>query len=84
MVLTSAQSVPVVTLPGAAADGSVLLPNEWCLAPAGRQVTVGDLPLSVVPSPDRKYLILTNNGLSAIIDVASWKMKNTMALAHAW
>jgi YVTN family beta-propeller protein len=77
-----------VTLPGTAADGSVLLPNGWRLAPAGRQVTVGDLPLNVVSSPDSKYLIVTNNGLAAptfsIIDVASWKIKNTMALAHAW
>jgi YVTN family beta-propeller protein len=44
--------------------------------------------LNVISSPDSKYLIVTNNGLAAptfsIIDVASWKIKNTMALAHAW
>jgi YVTN family beta-propeller protein len=87
-LLTRAQSVPAVTLPGSAADGSILLPNGWRLAPAGRQVTVGDLPLNIVSSPDSKYLIVTNNGLAAptfsIIDVATWKIKNTMALAHAW
>ena len=74
--------------PGALADGSTLLPNGWRLAPAGRHLTVGDLPLNVVQSPDSRYLIITNNGLAkpsfSVVDVASWTIKNTTQLESAW
>ncbi len=37
--------------PGREGD-SVLLPNGWRIAPAGRHLAVGDLPLAMVESPD--------------------------------
>ncbi len=48
--------------PGHLSDGSTLLPNGWRVAPAGRSLYVGDLPLNVVQSPDSRYLVVTNNG----------------------
>ena len=86
---TGAQSAPVpAPSPGTLADGSTLLPNGWRLAPAGRHLTVGDLPLNVVQSPDSRYLIITNNGLAkpsfSVVDVASWTIKNTTPLESAW
>ena len=88
-LLTRAQSAPApAPSPGALADGSTLLPNGWRLAPAGRHLTVGDLPLNVVQSPDSRYLIITNNGLAkpsfSVVDVASWTIKNTTQLESAW
>jgi DNA-binding beta-propeller fold protein YncE len=42
----------------------------------------------VIQSPDSRYLIVTNNGLAtpslSVIDVASWTIKNTTLLDHAW
>src|SRR5258706_7265901 len=41
---------------------TVLLPNGWRIAPAGRHLTVGDLPLALAESPDRGTLVITDNG----------------------
>ena len=88
-LLTRAQSAPPpASSPGILADGSTLLPNGWRLAPAGRHLAVGDLPLNVVQSPDSRYLIVTNNGLAkpslSVVEAASWTIKNTTQLDHAW
>jgi YVTN family beta-propeller protein len=48
--------------PGRQANGATLLPNGWRIAPAGRHVLVGDLPLNMAPSPDGRFLVITNNG----------------------
>src|SRR5258708_1897737 len=36
---------PQAKLPGKQPDGSVLLPNQWSLRPAGQQVELGDFPI---------------------------------------
>jgi YVTN family beta-propeller protein len=42
----------------------VQLPNQWKLTPAGNaQLPLGDLPLQMVLSSDRKRLAVTNNGV---------------------
>ena len=84
-----AQGAPAQPLsPGNLADGTTLLPNGWRVAPAGKHVTVGDMPLNVVQSPDSRYLIVTNNGIAkpsfSTIDVANWTVKSTTTLDHAW
>src|SRR5437588_3894570 len=35
---------PAVALPGAQRDGSILLPNQWSLRPAGKQMDLRDIP----------------------------------------
>src|SRR4051812_2948532 len=79
---------PPAALPGGMGDGTTLLPNGWRIQPAGKHVRVGDMPLNLVQTPDSKYLIVTSNGLArpsfSIVDVASWSVKSTMALDHAW
>ena len=37
-------------------------PNHWMLTPAGLQVEVGDRPMGMVPTPDGRYLVISNNG----------------------
>jgi YVTN family beta-propeller protein len=66
----------------------VLLPNGWSLSPAGRSITLGDLPLNIAVSASKKYLAVTNNGQSdqsiQIIDVAKGKVIDSMPIAKSW
>src|SRR5215470_2521601 len=48
--------------PGAVEKGVTLLPNGWRIAPAGKHVMVGDLPLAMLVSPDGRWAIVANNG----------------------
>ncbi len=48
--------------PGALGGGVTLLPNGWRIAPAGKHLSIGDLPLAMVLSPDGHQLVITNNG----------------------
>src|SRR6516164_3231871 len=36
-----------ITLPGVDPDGGVRLPNSWSIKPAGKQIELGDFPISV-------------------------------------
>ncbi|NIA31889.1 MAG: beta-propeller fold lactonase family protein, partial [Actinobacteria bacterium] len=82
LLFTFCSKTPQVMLPGKLSDGSILLPNRYKLTPAGEQIPVGDLPLNMVPSPDGKFMAVTNNGYSdqfvSIIDVASRKQVQTL------
>jgi YVTN family beta-propeller protein len=74
-------------LPGPGPD-SYLLPNGWSLSPAGRQITVGDLPLSIALHPDGKHLLVANNGFGDqsidVIDVAAGKRIMRQRVEKAW
>ena len=37
--------------PGSQGRGVVLLPNGWKIAPAGRHIPIGDLPLAMLETP---------------------------------
>jgi hypothetical protein len=50
--------------PGYKGGGVTLLPNGWRIAPEGRHVTVGDLPMNIVPSPDGRMLAISTSGYS--------------------
>src|SRR2546428_340981 len=74
-------------VPGPRPDGSTLLPSGWRIRPAGRQVTVGTLPLSLVTLSDGSLLV-TNNGYGANglmrIDPAAARVIDTLPLRAAW
>jgi len=79
---SKAQDIPAM-------DASrVLLPNGWSLTPAGKQVELGDLPLNLVVSPDKKWLAVTNNGQSTqtidLIEISSGKRVDTMLIKKSW
>src|SRR6476661_6094335 len=65
-----------------------LLPNGWRIAPVGRHIQIGDLPLAMAESPDGKYLLVTNNGYAKptlrMVDVARRYVKSTTTLDNAW
>jgi YVTN family beta-propeller protein len=74
--------------PGATGDGTVLLPNGWRIAPAGRHLAVGDLPLAFAWTPDGAALIVTNNGYDkptlTIVDAGTFTVRATVPVEQAW
>ncbi len=51
-------------LPGQRSDGSMLLPNQWSLTPAGTQVEVGDFPVNIAIHPGGRYAAVLHCGFS--------------------
>jgi DNA-binding beta-propeller fold protein YncE len=89
-IVTSAQAVmpSANSNPGSQSDGSMLLPNGWKVAPVGRMLPVGTLPLNLLLSADGRYAVVTNNGIAkpslTIVDLANWSVKNTVAVDNAF
>src|SRR3954451_6828390 len=89
-ILTRTQSSASITnpVPGTLVDGSTLLPNGWRVAPAGRHLKTGSLPLNIAVSPDGRYAVITNNGINrpsfTVVDIANWTVKSTTPLDSAW
>jgi YVTN family beta-propeller protein len=83
------QPPPVaVDLPGARADGSVLLPNQWSLRPAGRQVDLGDFPVSIAMHPKGRFAAVLHCGHGAhqiiIVDIQSAKVVSKAPVHEAY
>jgi DNA-binding beta-propeller fold protein YncE len=89
-ILTRAQSASsaISSVPGALLDGTTLLPNGWKLAPAGRHLKTGSLPLNIAVSPDGRYAVVTNNGINkpslTVVDILTWTVTGTTFLDGAW
>jgi YVTN family beta-propeller protein len=91
-VLAALISATAVAAPGPNVPGrrgaETLLPNGWRIAPVGRHIQIGDLPLAMAESPDGKYLLVTNNGFAKptlkLVDVARRYVRSTTSLENAW
>jgi YVTN family beta-propeller protein len=74
--------------PGRQASGATLLPNGWRIAPAGRHIQIGDLPLNMASSPDGRFLVITNNGFIrptlTVLDTKSEQVIGRVAVDNAW
>src|SRR5438477_12219823 len=74
--------------PGPQGGGVTLLPNGWRIAHAGRHITVGDLPLAMVESPDGRYLIVSNDGYAkptlVVVDVPHMTIRQRLPIDNAW
>jgi sugar lactone lactonase YvrE len=66
----------------------VLLPNGWQLTPVGKTVPLGDLPLNIAISPDKKLAAVTNNGQSdqsiELINIKKGTVIQTLPIEKAW
>lgn len=62
-------------VPGARADGSVLLHNQWPIRPAGEQVAVGEFPVAMAVDPSGRTAAVLHAGHGAhevrLVDIAS-------------
>src|SRR4051812_43199353 len=50
--------------PGKQPDGSMLLPNQWSLKPAGRQIELRDFPVNIAMHPRGRYVAVLHSGHS--------------------
>ncbi len=68
--------------------GVTLLPNGWRIAPAGRHLSVGDLPLAMVESHDGRYLVVTNGGYAkptlTVVDLEDFTVRSRVPIENAW
>ncbi len=74
--------------PGRQANGATLLPNGWRIAPAGRHIQVGDLPLNMATSADGRFLVITNNGWTrptlTVFDTKNEQVTGRVTVDNAW
>jgi DNA-binding beta-propeller fold protein YncE len=85
--LVLALGAQAVSRPGSE-HGVTLLPNGWRLAPAGRHLTVGDLPLAMAFSPDGRSVVVTNDGYEkptlSVVDLDRHVVRQTLTVDNAW
>ena len=66
----------------------VLLPNGWSLSPAGRSLSLGDLPLNMAVSSSGRWIAVTNNGQSTqsiqLIDARREKVMDSIDIPESW
>ena len=62
-VRASAPTTTPRVLPGLLPDGSVQLPNQWKLRPAGKQIEVGNFPVNQALHPSGQYLAVLHSGM---------------------
>lgn len=67
---------------------SVKLPNGWSLSPAGTSLPLGDLPLNMAVSPNKRLIAVTNNGQSVqsiqLVDATKEKIVSQVIVPKAW
>jgi YVTN family beta-propeller protein len=86
--LSAATNAPA-SWPGLQPDGSMLLPNQWSLRPAGQQIELdNNLPVNIALSPDGKYAAILHCGYKAhevvIVDLAAQKTVDRAKLGEAF
>ncbi|MES2647432.1 MAG: bifunctional YncE family protein/alkaline phosphatase family protein [Bacteroidota bacterium] len=65
-----------------------LLPNGWTLTPAGKSLSLGDLPLNIAVSASGKMMAVTNNGQSVqsiqLINPVTEKILHHVVVPSLW
>jgi YVTN family beta-propeller protein len=76
-----------ITVSGTA-QKKITLPNGWSLSPAGKSLSLGDLPLNIAISNSKKLMAVTNNGQSKqtlqLIDVKTEKILHNIEIKKSW
>jgi YVTN family beta-propeller protein len=69
-------------------DQGFLLPNGWTITPAGKQITLTDLPLNIRPLADGKHVLVATNGYNkhelSLIDVAAERVVDRQTVRQSW
>ena len=81
-------AAPAVLWPGRQADGSMLLPNQWSLRPAGTTVELGDFPVNLALSPDGKFAAVLHCGFGrheiVVVDLAARQIAGRVPVNEAF
>jgi len=79
---------PKTALSAQLAAKRVTLPNGWKLSPHGKSVSLGDLPLNLAVSPNKAYIVATNNGQSIqslqLFNVTKKKIVDSKEIPKSW
>lgn len=74
--------------PGPQSNGTVRLPNQWALDPAGRQVTLGDFPVNLAVHPGGRYVAAIHCGYGPheliIVDIAAKAMVSRVRIREGF
>lgn len=75
-------------IPGLQPDQSILLPNGWTITPAGKQVPLSTLPMSMAISPDGGHLLVLNAGFLppsiSVVNVETLQETSRVPVDDAW
>jgi YVTN family beta-propeller protein len=65
-----------------------LLPNGWTLTPAGKHVTLTDLPLNIVPLADNQHALVATSGYNkhelSLVDLTTLKIVDQQPVRQSW
>src|SRR5258707_754881 len=65
-----------------------LLPNGWTLTPAGKHVTLTDLPLNIIPLADGKRALVATSGFNkhelSLINLDTQKIIDSQTVRESW
>src|SRR5436309_13934476 len=85
---SAATQNPKTSRPGRESRDVTLLPNGWRISPAGRHITVGDLPLAMAESPDGRMLVISNDGYSkptlSLVDLKTLDVRQKVEVDNTW
>jgi DNA-binding beta-propeller fold protein YncE len=79
---------PRAILPGVQPTGAILLPNQWSLRPAGRQLELGDFPVNLALHPGGRWLAALHAGYGEheviLVDLQKRKISSRVTLPECF
>lgn len=79
---------PPPRLPGMQANGQMLLPTQWSLSPAGKQLAVGDFPVAIAMHPSLHFAAVLHAGYGehevVIVDLAEFRLVSRTSIAETF
>ena len=75
-------------LPGMQASGQMLLPTQWSLQPAGKQLPVGDFPVAIAMHPKSQFAAVLHAGYGdhevVIVELSELKIVSRASLPETF
>jgi YVTN family beta-propeller protein len=73
--------------PGPTAKG-FLLPNGWTITPAGKHVSLSDLPLNILPLADNRHALVATSGYNkhelSLVDLKELRVVANESVRQSW